>query len=402
MRHTHVLSHFSMAPFSSRLLHGVPLLLILVGAAAAVTTAVHADTGGYRRRHARLFAFGNSLTDTGNAAIFPATAGGPSTSPPYGETYFGHPSGRASDGRLIVDFLVEELKVPEPTPYLAGGRTTATAADFVNGANFALGGATALDQAFLATKGIQSLVPISLTNETTWFHNVLQLLDASDYDQHKILASSVFYLGEIGVNDYFIALSNNTVDVAVSLVPHIIDTIRSALTTMISAGAKTVVVSGMLPIGCEPQQLALFPGGPGDYDPTTGCITRFNVLAEHHNHMLRTMLRELRRSNYGRTSLTTLLYADIYRPVIKAVASPALYGFGDRPLAACCGGGGGPNNFDFLAFCGTPASMACADPSKFISWDGIHFTEAANRFIARNMIKGLLPLSRAAAYVATS
>ena len=96
-----------MAPFSSRLLHGVwPLLLILVGAAAAVTTAVHADdTDGYRRRHARLFAFGNSLTDTGNAAIFPATAGGPSTSPPYGETYFGHPSGRASDGRLIVDFL---------------------------------------------------------------------------------------------------------------------------------------------------------------------------------------------------------------------------------------------------------------------------------------------------------
>ena len=71
--------------------------------------------------------------------------------------------------------------MPEPTPYLAGGRTTATAADFVNGANFALGGATALDQAFLATKGIQSLVPISLTNETTWFHNVLQLLDASDY-----------------------------------------------------------------------------------------------------------------------------------------------------------------------------------------------------------------------------
>jgi len=47
------------------------------------------------------------------------------------------------------------------------------------------------------------------------------------------LASSVFYLGEIGVNDYFIALSNNTVDVAVSLVPHIIDTIRSALTVSI-------------------------------------------------------------------------------------------------------------------------------------------------------------------------
>jgi len=166
---------------------------------------------------------------------------------------------------------------------------------------------------------------------------------------------------------------------------------------MIAAGARTLVVTGMLPIGCEPQQLALFPGGPGDYDPTTGCITRFNVLAEHHNHRLRMMLREL-RSNYGRS--LTLLYADIYRPVLKAIASPALYGFGDTPLAACCGGGGGPNNFNFIAFCGTPASTTCADPSKFVSWDGIHFTEAANRFIARNMIKGLLSRA-AAAYIAT-
>ncbi|KXG38612.1 hypothetical protein SORBI_3001G258500 [Sorghum bicolor] len=197
---------------------------------------------------------------------------------------------------------------------------------------------------------------------------------------------SVFYVGEIGVNDYFVALSNNSVDVAVSLVPHIIDTIRSALTTMIAAGARTVVVSvsGMLPNRLRAAE--------------AGCITRFiNALAEHHNHMLRMMLREL-RSNYGRS--LTLLYADMYRPVVKAMASPALYGFGDRPLATCCAGGAGPNNFNFIAFCGTPASTTCADPSKFVSWDGIHFTEAANRFFARNMIKGLLSRGRGE-YVAT-
>ena len=47
------------------------------------------------------------------------------------------------------------------------------------------------------------------------------------------MAKSVFYVGEIGVNDYFVALSNNSIDLAVSLVPHIIDTIRSALTVSI-------------------------------------------------------------------------------------------------------------------------------------------------------------------------
>jgi phospholipase/lecithinase/hemolysin len=57
-------------------------------------------------------------------------------------------------------------------------------------------------------------------------------------------------------------------------------------------------------------------------------------------------------------------------------------------LAACCRGGGGPYNFKFTTFCGAPGSTACADPSKSISWDGIHFTEAANRLIASAILSG--------------
>lgn len=75
---------------------------------------------------------------------------------------------------------VKELEVPLPRPYLAGR----TAADFRDGANFALAGATALDPAFLASQGIASAVPISLGNETTWFGNVLQLLSSSGYGKN--------------------------------------------------------------------------------------------------------------------------------------------------------------------------------------------------------------------------
>lgn len=47
-----------------------------------------------------IFNFGDSNTDTGGFyAAFPAQTG------PFGMTYFKRPSGRASDGRLIVDFL---------------------------------------------------------------------------------------------------------------------------------------------------------------------------------------------------------------------------------------------------------------------------------------------------------
>jgi hypothetical protein len=47
-----------------------------------------------------VFNFGDSNSDTGGFwAAFPSQ---PS---PFGSTYFGHPVGRASDGRLVVDFL---------------------------------------------------------------------------------------------------------------------------------------------------------------------------------------------------------------------------------------------------------------------------------------------------------
>uniref|UniRef100_A0A8R7P5R1 GDSL esterase/lipase n=1 Tax=Triticum urartu TaxID=4572 RepID=A0A8R7P5R1_TRIUA len=69
-------------------------LLLLAGAASAQAQKYNA-----------VFNFGDSITDTGNLC----TSGKPTaitfTQPPYGETYFGTPTCRCSDGRVIVDFL---------------------------------------------------------------------------------------------------------------------------------------------------------------------------------------------------------------------------------------------------------------------------------------------------------
>lgn len=72
----------------------VPLLLLLLLASSASAQKYNA-----------LYNFGDSITDTGNLC----TNGNPSsitfTQPPYGETYFGKPTCRCCDGRVIVDFL---------------------------------------------------------------------------------------------------------------------------------------------------------------------------------------------------------------------------------------------------------------------------------------------------------
>lgn len=48
-----------------------------------------------------VFNFGDSNSDTGELV----SAGIESIHPPYGHAYFQTPSGRYSDGRLIIDFL---------------------------------------------------------------------------------------------------------------------------------------------------------------------------------------------------------------------------------------------------------------------------------------------------------
>ena len=95
-----------MAPPLSRLL--VILLLALLFSAGA--GADRSTDGGHHQsqttRHARIFSFGDSLTDTGNALRILGDRAIISR-PPYGETFFGRPSGRASDGRIMIDFIGE-------------------------------------------------------------------------------------------------------------------------------------------------------------------------------------------------------------------------------------------------------------------------------------------------------
>jgi len=71
-------------------------LLVVAGALAAP---------GAAREYAAIFNFGDSLVDAGNLVVdgipdYLATA-----RLPYGMTYFGYPTGRCSDGRLVVDFI---------------------------------------------------------------------------------------------------------------------------------------------------------------------------------------------------------------------------------------------------------------------------------------------------------
>lgn len=77
------------------------LVVVVVVVGIVGLPAVVLSGGGLQRcQFPGIFNFGDSNSDTGGISAAFADL-----HPPNGETFFGHPSGRFCDGRLLIDFI---------------------------------------------------------------------------------------------------------------------------------------------------------------------------------------------------------------------------------------------------------------------------------------------------------
>ncbi|WOL10309.1 GDSL esterase/lipase [Canna indica] len=355
-----------MACVASRPLLALALLLAVCGS----------DAGGC---FTAIFSFGDSLADTGNA-IRLGGLGGPTGSPPYGRTFFERPTGRFSDGRLIIDFIAQGLGLPLVQPFLGGGSIE----EFRQGVNFAVAGATALDLSFFRSKGIQpSWTDRSLHVQIGLFKQLLPSICAGR-DPKDVLNSSLILMGEIGGNDYnHPFFQGSKVEEIRPFVPSVIASIKSAINDLIEIGAKTLLVPGNFPIGCVPVYLDIHKSeNVEDYESETGCIKWLNELSQYHNRLLQDELDQLRKLH----PQVNIIYANYYDAMISFFRAPHIFGF-KAPLHACCGSPG-PYSVNRNAPCGHRNAKVCSDPSGSVSWDGIHLTEAAYGAIASSILEG--------------
>ncbi|XP_043687528.1 GDSL esterase/lipase At1g28570-like [Telopea speciosissima] len=329
-----------------------------------------------------IFSFGDSLTDTGNLLRQEANNHTFLSRYPYGMTYFHHPTGRCSNGRLVVDFIAQYLGLPLLPPYLSLNSSL----DFKQGVNFAVGGATALDNDFFRKRGIHNqYTNNSLGDQLGWFRELLPSLCHSSSGCRDSFRRSLFLIGEIGGNDYnHPLLQGISIEEVLSFVPEVIKAISSAIQTLIDHGAATLVVPGNFPIGCFTIYLSRFrSSNRGDYELGTGCLKWPNHLVKYHNYVLQKELDRLRKL-YPNVSI---IYADYYNAAMRFFRSPYQFGFLKGALAACCGGEG-PYHYNSSVQCSYSGSTICEDPSLYVNWDGQHLTEAAYREIATSILVG--------------
>ncbi|GAB2246482.1 hypothetical protein Droror1_Dr00001975 [Drosera rotundifolia] len=331
------------------------------------------------------FNFGDSNSDTGDLV-----AGlGISMPAEDGRSFFQKPSGRFCDGRLIVDFLRDA----EGMPFLPAYLDAVGAPSFHNGCNFAAAGST------IQPATAASLCPFSFGVQVNQFFRfrarVLDLQPESNkygkYLPEVEYFSKGIYMFDIGQNDLAGAFYSKTFDQIIALIPSILAIFEAGTKRLYNAGARNFWIHNTGPLGCLAQNIAKFGTDPSKLDEI-GCVIDHNEAAKSFNSQLHQLCQSLR----GQLADVNITYVDIYSIKLDLIANYSQHGF-EQPFMVCCGYGGPPLNYDSRVGCGGTAvingtavtSKACSDSSKYVNWDGIHYTEAANHFVASQILTGL-------------
>ncbi|KAJ7294204.1 hypothetical protein O6H91_Y273900 [Diphasiastrum complanatum] len=315
-----------------------------------------------------IFNFGDSTSDTGGIqAAFPTFS--QSEFPPYGMTFPGKPALRAG----------EALELPYLSAYLQ-----AVGSDFRHGVNFATAGATAQAVTFIS--------PFSLNVQLNQFNEFRQRVlshQGGRYLPSDDVFSKALYIVEIGGNDFSYGYTRNlNFDQVKNYLPRVVDAIGSLVKGIYQAGGRTILVFDAGPQGCVPYFLTNFPAMAVELD-AVGCAIEYNDVTRYYNSLLKTGMSQLQSQLPDSSIIYIDSFAIKYALTVNAKQNGFLY-----TTKACCGMGG-RYNYDYNQQCGRSKTQignfdsiapACSNPSQYLNWDGVHYTEAANRYIARKIL----------------
>ncbi|KAL1339768.1 hypothetical protein HN51_028098 [Arachis hypogaea] len=332
-----------------------------------------------------VFNFGDSNSDTGDLA-----AGlGFQLIQPYGQSYFNASStGRFCNGRLIVDFLMDAMHMPFLNAYM----DSIGLPNFQKGCNFAAAGSTIL----AATAA--SLCPFSFGIQVSQFirfkARVLELLAAGQKYKKYVPAEDYFnkgmYMFDIGQNDLAGAFYSKTLDQVLASIPNILLEFETGIKKLYDQGARNFWIHNTGPLGCLAQNIAKFGADSSKLDEQ-GCVSSHNQAAKTFNLQLQALCTKL----HGQYPDANVTYVDIFTIKSNLISNYSNYGF-QQPIMVCCGYGGPPLNYDERVTCGSTKNLngtivtakSCNDSSVYVSWDGTHYTEAANQYVASQILTG--------------
>ncbi|KAL9246520.1 hypothetical protein vseg_020044 [Gypsophila vaccaria] len=350
------------------------------------TRSISDNNNGHDCNFPAIFNFGDSNSDTGGLTSIYGQA-----RPPNGETYFGAPAGRFCDGRLVIDFLADSLGLPYLDAYL-----NSIGSNFSHGANFATAGSTVRPQNTTISQSGYSPVSLDVQlAEFLKFRQSAQLVRSRGGVFEGLLPkdeyfANALYTFDIGQNDLTAGFKlNMTTHQVMAVVPDVVAQFTKVVRGVYEQGGRSFWVHNTGPVGCLPYILDVYPLTAAQVNKY-GCASPYNEVAEYYNSKLKEAVNELRKD----LPLAAITYVDVYSLKYTLITHAKEFGFVE-PLVACCGHGG-KYNYNNAMRCGSTQRVhgkdiliakSCKNPSIKVLWDGIHYTEAANKWIVSQVLK---------------
>lgn len=294
-------------------------------------TPLPAKAASFLKEITSIYAFGDSLTDTGNT--FNATGG---LIPPF--PYF---DGRFSNGPNWIDYLSEDLGLETPTP-IADVLDGTTPTD---GINFAFGG---------ATTGLDNTVSPGLLGLQQQVGAFASLVAPGGVDPNGL------YVIWGGANDYL--PTDSTTFTPFDTPTQTLTNLSTAITNLAGLGAKNIMVVNQPDFGSIPRILGNDPTFP--LSPDTPTPEEFDALSNLHNTQLAILLDSLSDNPLLDLNLFSL---DINSLFQQAASDPTL---------------GFTNTTEPCLF-----TITCVfnptQQEQFLFWDGLHITTRAHQLVAQ-------------------
>ncbi|PQP97794.1 GDSL esterase/lipase 5-like [Prunus yedoensis var. nudiflora] len=322
-------------------------------------------------RTVALFIFGDSTVDPGNNNYINTIPENQAHYKPYGQNgFFQHPTGRFSDGRIIVDYIADYAKLPLIPPFLQ------PSVDYTNGVNFASAGAGVLSETN------QGLV-IDLQTQLKNFEEVQKSLTEKfgEVKAKEVISEAVYFIS-IGSNDYMGGyLGNPKMQEQYNpeqYVGMVIGNLTQAIQVLYEKGGRKFAFLRLCPLGCLPAFRALNHKASGG-----GCFEAASALALAHNNALKTvltsleyMLKQFKYSN-----------SNFYDWLQDRIDNPYKHGYKDG-VNACCGTG----PYGGIFTCGGTKEVKdyqlCENADDYVWWDSFHPTERIHEQFAKTLWNG--------------
>ncbi|KAL5545887.1 hypothetical protein UlMin_005574 [Ulmus minor] len=329
------------------------LLFLLSGQVSAVYNhTITEQKYLFHSRPTKLFVFGDSYADTGNNNRDKAS----SWKFPYGISFPGKPSGRYSNGRVLTDFLAKfiGLKTPLTYEFQKNHRLHEILEGILvkHGMNFACGG----------TGVFNTLV--SDPNMTLQIDNFQRLVRRPNPLFNAYDVSNSVALVTVSGNDYSAYLARNgSTGEFPTFISKVVGQISVNLKRINDLGVKKIVVTGLQPLGCLPEN-------------TVGtkyqkCNDDQNKLVGLHNMLLQEAVVDLKKQT--NSSIIILNLFDNFMSVIKGKSD--IFGKFDNPLKPCCAGISSGYFCGDVAKNGTKMFTVCENPEAAFFWDTAHPTQ---------------------------